>query len=172
MENVPTFVRSPVDTPLMKNSSLSLRSIRADPDAHPRRDSQLPVLHGPATADLPKQLALLRMVGGHRHSLRPLTMLSVTAFPDGRWTPSSPLVAPHGKSVMNYVFGGGLTMQTVSNDPPPTGTRCDICGRQLTRHGSSLDHTACTCRAATPSTTTWRGRSWTRTIRSRPTTTN
>ena len=23
-------------------------------------------------------------------------------------------------------------MQTVSNDPPPTGTRCDICGRQLT----------------------------------------
>ena len=23
-------------------------------------------------------------------------------------------------------------MQTISNDPPPTGTRCDICGRQLT----------------------------------------
>ena len=22
-------------------------------------------------------------------------------------------------------------MQTISNDPPPTGTRCDICGRQL-----------------------------------------
>jgi hypothetical protein len=58
-------------------------------------------------------------------------MLSVTAFLDGRWTPSPPLVAPHGKSVMNYVFGGGLTMQTISNDPPPTGTRCDICGRQL-----------------------------------------
>jgi hypothetical protein len=36
----------------------------------PRRNSQLPVLHGPATADLPKQLALLRVVGGHRHSLR------------------------------------------------------------------------------------------------------
>jgi len=33
-------------------------------------NSQLPVLHGPATADLPKQLALLRVVGGHRHSLR------------------------------------------------------------------------------------------------------
>ena len=30
----------------------------------------VPVLHGPATADLPKQLALLRVVGGHRHSLR------------------------------------------------------------------------------------------------------
>ena len=23
-------------------------------------------------------------------------------------------------------------MQTISNDPPPTGTRCDICGRQMT----------------------------------------
>jgi hypothetical protein len=23
-------------------------------------------------------------------------------------------------------------MQTIRNDPPPTGTRCDICGRQLT----------------------------------------
>ena len=22
-------------------------------------------------------------------------------------------------------------MQTISNDPPPTGTRCDICGRPL-----------------------------------------
>ncbi len=40
--------------------------------------------------------------------------------------------APPMKGWRNRSGGGGLTMQTISNDPPPTGTRCDICGRQLT----------------------------------------